>query len=251
MDNKKEKGFEVCFLKEFVTAFKKSFCNTDEEKLKAHIKEKSIKAIEELNKIGNKLKVKKVYITVDNENTELISIDIDRGMKYSKDHEIVFLQVSPTILRKDVFGGIECLFPNKENLLEVIKKIEEEEKKEEEEKVIKNLWEKNPFSIPILCHEFGHLQDCQREGFKYTKEDEELHDCIDKVWNVFLDRRISNLRNVNREKIENYFYRDAGKSRNCYEKLFKEMWDGYKEDYSFWEIKNYARKLKECEKPTI
>jgi|GEM_PF-5277024 len=237
MNDVKAKGcdFELGFSSTFEESLNNYWRKTDKVNLKSYIKGKICEALKMLNNIGDKeIELKKVILTIDDKNTERISIEFD---KYGKPYDKVALQTPSEILK--LKGSWNQLRVD-DDLKKTLKKLDDLR------------FSSNPFSCETLCHEFGHLQDAQRKSFYYTGEekDKELHSYIEVVWNVLLDRRLlrSGIRKVKKDKVENCYNRKL-KDLRCFnvelkQKIFEQLWQ--KERYNYQGIKKFARELRNC-----
>ncbi len=211
---------DICFLPVFQKNLNKHFPETDDEELKRYVKERIYCTVNTLNRIGNTIKIKKIFLTVHCNNIP-ISIDFDENkLKYG----IANLEVPPQIidpLPNDSFS--------RKDLVETLNGL-------------KNYCYRNPFSHENLCHELGHLQDAQRSGFDYEKPNEKLLLYIDIIWNVLLESRLLphgalQTKDENREyffqKLKPHFFKPPPED-------FEQLWG--LENYTYNDIREWAQK---------
>ena len=219
-------SFDICFSSTFISSLKKHWPNTDEIDLEKYIRGRACRAIKKLNAIGNIIELRKVILTIDDKNTETVSIEFD---KPGKPYDIVYLQVPTKIVRLESY--MQAWEANGD-LTGTLKNLNESSQ--------------NPYYFKNLCHEFGHLQDTQDDNFGYTGEDKELHDYIEIIWNVFLEARLSknNIAATSKQNNCETFQSNLKKigvipSKNDFDCL----WEKRKYDYE--EIKKWAKKYKQ------
>ena len=209
---------DICFRSIFQENLNKHFPETDDEELKKYVKESICCAVNTLNSIGNTVKIEKIFLTV-HDNDIPISIDLDENRL---ECGIAYLEVPPQIivpLPDDSFS--------RKDLIETLDGL-------------KNNWCKNPFSHENVCHELGHLQDAQRNGFDYREPNKKLLPYIDIIWNVLSESRFSKhgMALLTKDECRDYFSRGiTNKLCELQMILFKPPPEDFEQ---LWGLENYA-----------